>query len=52
MPGESIRFTTKEAEKKVTKKVKVIKEYSLFVLVEVSGLEDPIEPASINHGYF
>ncbi len=38
MPGESIRFTTKEAEKKVTKKVKVIKEYPLFVLVEVSGL--------------
>lgn len=37
-PGEFIKFTTKEAGKKVTKKVKVIKEYPFFVLVEVFGL--------------
>ena len=37
MPGEKIKFTQKENGKKVSKIVKVIKEYPYFVLVEVTG---------------
>ena len=36
-PDERIKFTTKETGKKVTKKVKVVKEYPFFILVEVTG---------------
>lgn len=36
-PGERIKFTKKENGKKVSKVVKVEKEYPNFVLVEVAG---------------
>lgn len=36
-PGERIKFTKKENGKKVSKVVKVVKEYPYFVLVEVTG---------------
>ena len=35
-PGERIKFTKKENGKKVSKVVKVVKEYPYFVLVEVA----------------
>lgn len=36
-PGEQIKFTKKENGKKISKVVKVVKEYPYFVLVEVTG---------------
>lgn len=36
-PGERIKFTEKVNGKKASKVVKVIKEYSYFILVEVTG---------------
>lgn len=36
-PGERIKFTKKENGKKVSKVVKVVKEYPYFILVEVAG---------------
>lgn len=37
IPGERLLYRFKEAGKKVTEKVKVIKEYPKFILVEVKG---------------
>lgn len=36
-PGERIKFIKKENGKKVSKVVRVVKEYPYFVLVEVTG---------------
>ena len=36
-PGERIKFTKKENGKKVSKVVKVVKEYPYFVMVEEDG---------------
>lgn len=36
-PGEKINFTKKENGRKISKIVKVVKEYPYFVVVEVTG---------------